>query len=589
MSQATAAEAILNSHLHNLLRAVGSCMLIVDAELRLELFSPGGGQLFGLGPEAIGQDLRRFPPQLADPLLIADLELVLRSQAQLSRLVLGEKLRGENQRSRLRSCSPYLDPPDGKARVLISYLDTSQISRSHQALKESEARFELILQTTPNAILVLDDKHSVVIANRRAEQLFGASGGGLLGTPIERLISQHPSTAAVDWAALSQSSMAQAAANQPGEPKPALFNLHRLDSGRLLSELELSQLQLQGRRYLVMVISDVTERQQIDEAREQALSEARQLAQTRRNFLANMSHEIRTPLNGILGLAQIGLMPAYARDYAKLNTCLSQINDSGKHLLQVINNVLDFSKIDAGQMSLVQEAVDLRLLLRGCIGTIEPLAQAKGLRLEQDLSGLGPQPCLSDGLRLRQILINLLSNAVKFTEQGWVRLSARQHGERLLVEVSDSGLGIEASKLDRVFKPFEQADSSQNRRFEGTGLGLTISAHLASLLGGSLEAKSKPGEGSQFSLSLPCPPQSQFQFQFQAGAETKSRPELANLDLIGVRILVAEDEPINQMVIQEFLEQVGGQVVLFNNGRQLVEHLRAHPEEDARLILMDVE
>ena len=245
---------------------------------------------------------------------------------------------------------------------------------------------------------------------------------------------------------------------------------------------------------------DITERRAVEKARDQALTEATRLAQARSEFLANMSHEIRTPLNAVLGLAQIGARSS--RDDSARGT-FSHIVDSGQLLLGILNDVLDYAKIEAGKLNVEHERFDLGQVVDRAVNLVGIIAYSKGLRFFVHEAPDLPRSCVGDALRLSQILMNLLSNAVKFTHTGNFDLRISRCAQELVIEVTDTGIGISREQLDRLFQPFEQADSSTTRRFGGTGLGLAITKHLVDALGGSVSASSEPGKGSRFAVRLP--------------------------------------------------------------------------------------
>ncbi|MBL8478591.1 MAG: response regulator [Sterolibacteriaceae bacterium] len=333
--------------------------------------------------------------------------------------------------------------------------------------------------------------------------------------------------------------------------------------------------------------------QQLVDVRTAALSVAKEAAEAanraKSTFLANMSHELRTPMNGIMG------MLALARRRMKDETGIAQLDkakDAADHLLAVLNDILDISKIEAERMVLESVPLQLDRVLERLVGVIGTKAADKGLRLDIDLpESLARQALQGDPLRLEQILLNLTSNAVKFTDQGSITVSARQvegaPGQvQVRFEIRDTGIGIEAAAQARLFTAFEQADSSMTRKYGGTGLGLAISRRLAEMMGGTIGVESSAGRGSTFwftvSLSRPA-----------AGAVAPA-PTLAHRsdeDLLrarhaGARILLAEDEPINQEVSRGALEYVGLAVDLADDGRAAVAMAqRTHYD----LILMDMQ
>ena len=255
-----------------------------------------------------------------------------------------------------------------------------------------------------------------------------------------------------------------------------------------------------GEHEAIAVVRDVTQQRQLDRDREAARMEAERLARVKSEFLANMSHEIRTPLNGVLGLAQVGYIESQG---APIQKTFETILDSGKVLLGVLNDVLDISKLEAGQLSIEQQPLALRALLEEALTMVRPRAQAKQLQLTLQVDARVPETIQGDALRMEQVVLNLLSNAIKFTEAGSIRLAAHVQEESLCLSVEDTGIGMDAASLQAIFDPFKQADSSTTRRYGGTGLGLSICKRLVELMGGRIEASSQLGRGSRFQVCLP--------------------------------------------------------------------------------------
>jgi CheY-like chemotaxis protein/anti-sigma regulatory factor (Ser/Thr protein kinase) len=296
-----------------------------------------------------------------------------------------------------------------------------------------------------------------------------------------------------------------------------------------------------------------------------------------------MSHEIRTSLNGVLGLAQIGY-----RDNVGCPEVLEtfvRILDSGKLLLGIVNDVLDFSKIEAGKLSMETAPVNLGHVIDEAAEMQSERASAKGLDLRVDKAADLPAGCLGDAIRLAQILTNLLSNAVKFTEKGQVTVSANLAGDRLEFRISDTGVGMTPEQLGRLFAPFEQADSSTTRKFGGTGLGLAITKRLVDLMAGTIRVESKLGVGTTFEVSLPYMPLP----ESAKLAPAVPTPITAGPRLSGIRILVAEDNEINRLVLEDMLSVEGAEVTLVENGKQAVERVLHHDGRAYDLVLMDIQ
>ncbi|TVQ33351.1 MAG: response regulator [Phycisphaeraceae bacterium] len=293
-------------------------------------------------------------------------------------------------------------------------------------------------------------------------------------------------------------------------------------------------------------------------------------------FLANMSHEIRTPMTAIIGYADLLLEPQQSeRNRAET---IHTIRTNSEHLLAIVNDILDISRIEAGKLEIErieaspsQIVLEAESLMRGRAGE-------KGLAFGVEFRTDVPRIARFDPTRLRQILVNLLSNAIKFTEEGGVRLFVSASGSRMRFEVADTGVGMTAEQIDRLFQPFSQADSSTVRRFGGTGLGLSISMRLAQMLGGDITVRSEPGVGSSFVVEIEAPPVNGCELH-RPGAGEAHRESESNADsddttppsLSGVRVLVAEDGPDNQRLITHHLERAGATVTLAGNGERACE------------------
>jgi signal transduction histidine kinase/ActR/RegA family two-component response regulator len=306
--------------------------------------------------------------------------------------------------------------------------------------------------------------------------------------------------------------------------------------------------------------------------RAQALLLAQRQSSVKSQFLATMSHEMRTPLHGILGLTRM----LHSEQNAHVGEQLTLIERAGEHLLTLINDILDFSKLEAGQVRLSSQVFDLAALIDEVVSLSVPSAAQSGLGLQARLNM--PRPCLvrGDPSRLRQVLHNLVGNGIKFTEAGAVTVVARHRGARARIAVHDTGVGVSAEDLPRIFDAFHQADSSFTRRFAGTGLGLTIARELARAMGGDLVCTSKEGRGSCFTLTLDLPV-AQAEAVHPVASE---RPTIAE----GARVLLAEDNPVNALVAEAALKKMGLQVEIVGDGAQALASFR---RERPDLVLLD--
>ncbi len=317
---------------------------------------------------------------------------------------------------------------------------------------------------------------------------------------------------------------------------------------------------------------------------EAARQESERLARVKTDFLAHMSHEIRTPLNAVIGLAQVGERGGSAGDAL---AAFRHIRQAGDHLLLVINDVLDFSRLQAGKVAVEAKPFRLREAVDDACRLVAAAAQDKGLQLHTEVAPDVPDWVRGDALRLRQILLNLLANAVKFTEHGAVRLDVSQRDRQTCFRVSDSGIGMHADALTRLFLPFEQADSSTTRRYGGSGLGLAISHALALSMDGTLTACSTPGQGSAFLLCLPLAAVDAGQAAVQPAPGVAAPAGAQRLQ--GFRLLAAEDQEVNRMVLQAMLAFEGAQVEFAENGQQALDLLQQRGADAFDAVLMDVQ
>jgi CheY-like chemotaxis protein/two-component sensor histidine kinase len=318
------------------------------------------------------------------------------------------------------------------------------------------------------------------------------------------------------------------------------------------------------------MLQDITERKSAELA-------AKRANEAKSTFLATMSHEIRTPLNGVLGMVQaMSADPLPAEQRGRLEI----IRQSGQALLTILNDVLDFSKIEAGMLEVEEIEFDLGEVVAGVHATFGAIAGQKKLSFVQDIDAARGL-YRGDPARIRQILNNLVSNALKFTETGELRVTAKPVAGDLELRVSDTGVGIPADKLGSLFTSFTQVDASTSRRFGGTGLGLAICWRLVDLLGGAIRVESEFGRGSVFIVTLPLMRVA----EARIAASTSSEEDL-DLKTLPARVLAAEDNKVNQLVLKALLQQVGVEPVVVDNGALAVEAWETSAWD---AILMDVQ
>ncbi|MBL8486391.1 MAG: PAS domain S-box protein [Rhodocyclaceae bacterium] len=457
----------------------------------------------------------------------------------------------------------------------------SLVEERTAALLATEARASHILQSAADGLYGVDGDGRVTFINPAACRMLGYDPGQVIGRSAHALFHDrrpggepYPQDACPAQEAIRSGRQVRVDDEvywrADGQPFPVMYAVHPMDQD--------------GRNGAVISFVDMTAQRAATEAREKALQAAENLARVRSEFLANMSHEIRTPLNGVLGFAQIG--HRNADDAEKARSAFERILASGSLLLGVVNEVLDFSKIEVGELRIDPIEMSFSAVAEHAIDLVRERAGAKGLELRVELAANIPPTCIGDPLRIGQVLLNLLANAVKFTEAGRVSLSAFRDGGEMVVRVSDTGIGIGAAQQGNIFNPFQQADASTTRRFGGTGLGLAISRKIAELMGGSIGVESEPGVGSTFEFRLPCVEPA------CPAAPTRGDPDARGLPpkpLSGLTILVAEDDEINQLVLQENLVEDGARVVIVSNGREAVERVERDGAQAYDVILMDIQ
>lgn len=452
-----------------------------------------------------------------------------------------------------------------------------EIARQRLKRREREAqRLSLVARNANDSIFLCDSDGLIVWVNAAFTRLTGYSPSEAVGRRAGDLLDGPHKN--------SETTRAMAQALKNGEPyRGELRNVSK--DGREIW-IETNQVPIfDSERRVETVIAierDVTEAR--NHAREvaKARDRAEMGARAKAEFLANMSHEIRTPMNGIIGMADLlnetELAPAQ-RTYAET------IKNSADGLLTIINDVLDLSKLDAGKLILHPVDFELKACFSDVMMLFGPQAQTKDIQLHLELADNLPTHVHADEARLRQLLMNLVGNAVKFTESGRVTLAVTcredTRGSVLEIVVADTGIGISQKELDGIFARFNQAQSSTTRRYGGTGLGLTISKMLTGLMGGTIDVSSEPGKGSRFALTLPvCAPQR------PARPVGRNMPDLDKIeDLRGKRLLVAEDNRVNRLLVEKYLADIPVELSFAHNGAEAVDMARRDRPD---IILMDM-
>lgn len=346
-------------------------------------------------------------------------------------------------------------------------------------------------------------------------------------------------------------------------------------------------------KYDLLSFTDTTKQHNQIEQYEELLRKAEEESQSKTTFLNRMSHEIRTPMNGIMGM--LTLAESNLDGNAPARTYLTKAEELSGHLLALINDILDMSRIEAGKVELEAKSFSLRNLARRLYDMFAKNLESEGIHYEIKFEDMTIDHVIGDELRISQIIINFLSNAIKFTRKGEITVTFRQMMLQdgmvdLMICVHDTGIGMESEFINRIFRPFEQESSDTARKYGGSGLGMAITDNLVRLMGGEIVVRSTPGKGSDFSvfLHLPADEKALNETGMQV-SDNKEEMEEDSSAFSGRRILVAEDNDINAMIAVEILEQMGAEVDLAQNGQEAVDRFASHPEDYYDFILMDVQ
>ncbi|KHK03108.1 PAS domain-containing hybrid sensor histidine kinase/response regulator [Desulfovibrio sp. TomC] len=451
-----------------------------------------------------------------------------------------------------------------------------EVARRTEALRANEERYRALFSSISDPVLVADRKTGILVeCNEAAERFFGRNRGQLLGLPQWTL---HPMTTPTREGFTENFKQAVASQNKQSD-----VELLTAAGEVRMAEVFSNSFDFQGQELILGVFRDVTERKQTEEALRTARDHAERASRAKSEFLANMSHEIRTPLNGIIGMLQ--LMQTTSLDDTQQEYLAGAVKSS-KRLTHLLSDILDLSRIEAGQLTLLEEEFDISSQLEATSDLFALEVKEKGLTLDFRIDAGMPLRLIGDKSRLQQILFNLVGNAIKFTDTGKVGVHVMPLGShtrrfRALFVVQDTGIGITEDLQRIIFEPFTQAEGSYTRRFQGAGLGLSIVRKLVRMMDGELALESTIGVGTTIYCSLP------FKLpDLPRDQATPAKPVFAMRQAHSLRILFAEDEVVSLMAGKRMLEKAGHAVTTAMDGQEVLARVA---EQDFDLILMDVQ
>ncbi|RPH32809.1 MAG: PAS domain-containing sensor histidine kinase [Bacteroidales bacterium] len=464
----------------------------------------------------------------------------------------------------------------GKDVIFVICQDITQKIKAESAIKISEEKFSKAFNTRAVIMAITTfEEGRYIDVNEAYLQATGLKREKVIGrTSKEVKIFKNPNT----WKTLIGQIV------ELGTLSEREVQIKNTKGDVLICLFSAEEINIQGVKCLLIVMSDITQRKQVEQELIQAKTIAEEASKAKEQFLSTMSHEIRTPMNAVIGMTNLLLQENPKPDQLQN---LSALKFSAESLLTLLNDILDFSKIEAGKIGLVKEVINLKQICEGLRNSYDLIAKNKGIKLVSDVDNHIPINLVGDPVRINQVLTNLLGNALKFTEKGKITLSIKlekdhKESSSILFAISDTGIGIHKEKQGIIFKEFTQANAETTRKYGGTGLGLAISQRIVKALGGAIKVNSKFGEGSNFYFSLQFPKRD-IPVEEPYGLAKQSEEIVFTKTY---RILIVEDNEINKIIAEKFLTKWGMEVEHAENGQIALE---MHREMDFDLILMDLE
>lgn len=560
-----------------LFESTGTATVVIEADTTISLANQEFVELTGFTREEI-EGKKSWTEFVVQEDLEKMLELHRERRDSNTKAATRYEFKGIDRNNEIRDILLNINMIPGTQKSIASLNDITERKKAERALLESKEYLNKIINTIGDPLFVKDRQHRFVLVNDAGCRLLGISREDHLYKTV-RDISPLEVLADGSWQRDEQ-------VFETGE-EVANEELIRYPSGETRTILVKKTLytDANGNQFLVGVARDITDRKLAEGELRKAKEDAESATKAKSEFLANMSHELRTPMNAVIGLTGLLLdetLTPVQKEYVET------ICESGEALLEVINNILDLSKIEAGMIDLEYRPFNLRTCVGEALELVKLSASKKKLDIELNLDESTPQVILGDPTKLRQILINLLINAIKFTDRGSVSISASaitlENGQGIHFAVKDTGIGIPEDKIKLLFKSFSQVDASTTRRYGGTGLGLAMSKRLVEMMGGKIWVESEVDKGSSFHFTIQAESVSD---EVIAGHKPITFPE----GVVGspldhdLRILLAEDNVINQKVTKKMLDKLGYRADVVANG---IEVLKALEQQHYDVILMDV-
>ncbi len=491
-----------------------------------------------------------------------------------------DSFRMQRPDGRVLLCAAKSAPMRDEGRIIghvATVEDVTQRHEAQEALRASEKRLQAIFDAAADGIISIDAQGIVLSFNSAAEKMFGYRAAEIEGKDVSLLMPEPHSS---EHGHYIQRYLSSGVAHVIGSNNEVCGR--RRDGSTFPMEISVSEVRLNETSLFTGIVRDITRRKKAEAELIEAKEQAEEANRAKSQFLANMSHEIRTPMNAIIGYTQCMLDGLDGPLNGEQRGSLQKVADAGQNLLQLINDVLDLSKIEAGRAELHCESFDLVPTIHGCVATVASLIREKGVNLVLDLPDPPVVTVHADEAKLRQILLNLLSNATKFTHRGNITVRARTSDARVSISVSDTGIGMKPEALQRIFEIFTQADSSTTKKYGGTGLGLTIARKLAWMHGGDILVESTLNVGSTFTLEIP-------RFCFgQPGVVPQPAGACADVMPPGnrPRVLVIDDDQAVTEVIRKQLSHLDIDVHRCHDPRLALDQIRILKPELLFLDLM---